>query len=530
MTQPARDEAWSPSGAEQAAPAGVITTRMWVTLVLVSLGAMMEALDSTVMAIGNPEIAVDLGTRLTQLQWVSNGYMFAVVVFLITAGKIGDRFGHRTTFLVGMVGFAAASVAAGLAGSIEVLIAARVVQGLFGAVLAPNSLAIIRNVVPFDRMKTAIGVWAGFGALAMAAGPFVGGLVVGQFGWRGIFFLNVPICVIVVIAGLLSIDRGREQRLAAPIDIPGVVVLSAALLALVWGIVRLPVEGLDLVTGLLFLAFVLLGALFLWRQQSSANAVLPLRLFHSTSLSAAVVVITMAAFVAFGSYFYFGLYLERVQGHSPLLAGVLLLPQTVLFGLGAAVGGKLAGDKGPRVPMMLGAVLVALGSVGITLLQADSSYLLLGPSLGLMGTGIGAIVPVAVGVILGHSPANLAGTASGMQQTGLMLGAVLGTAIIGTIISARVAGDLPGRLTAAGVPQDVASRAADQASVAAQGVLPQIDGAAPAVAAQIRTAVGQSFTGGLNTALIVGAALMVVAAVIASRVQAPPQESAASWG
>ncbi|MFG3442750.1 MFS transporter [Nonomuraea sp. NPDC047897] len=529
MTQPPRDETWSPSGAEQPAPAGAVSTRMWITLVLVSLGAMMEALDSTVMALGNPQIAVELGTQLTQLQWVSNGYMFAVVVFLITAGKIGDRFGHRNTFLVGMVGFVASSVVAGLAGSVEVLIAARVVQGLFGAVLAPNSLAIIRNLFPFDRMKTAIGVWAGFGALAMAAGPFVGGLVVDQFGWRGIFFLNVPIGAAVVIAGLLLIDKGREQRLAASIDIPGVILLSAALLALVWGIVRIPVDGLDLVTGLLFLAFALLGALFLWRQQASANAVLPLSLFRSTSLSAAVVVLTMAAFVAFGSYFYFGLYLEQVQGASPLLAGVLLLPQTVLFGLGAAVGGKLGNDRGPHVPMMLGAVLVALGSVGITLLQADSSYVLLGPSLGLMGVGIGAIVPVAVGVILGHSPANLAGTASGMQQTGLMLGAVLGTAILGTIISVRVAAELPGRLRVAGVPEDVVDRVADQASVAAQGFLPQVSGVAPEAGAQIRAAVGQSFTSGLNTAMIVGAVLMVVAAVIASRVKAPP-ESAASWG
>lgn len=530
MTQPPRDETWSPSDADDHAPAGTVSTRMWITLVLVSLGAMMEALDSTVMAIGNPMIAVELGTRLTQLQWVSNGYMFAVVVFLITAGKIGDRFGHRNTFLVGMVGFAASSVAAGLAGSVEVLIAARVAQGLFGAVLAPNSLAIIRNLFPYDRMKTAIGIWAGFGALAMAAGPFVGGLVVGQFGWRGIFFLNVPICVVVVIAGLLLIDKGRERRLVAPIDIPGVILLSGALLALVWGIVRIPVDGLDLFTGLLFVAFALFGGLFLWRQQTSANAVLPLRLFHSTSLSAAVVVIAMAAFVAFGSYFYFGLYLEQVQGHAPLTAGLLLLPQTVLFGVGAAVGGKLSSDRGPRVPMMLGAVLVALGSVGIALLQADSSYALLGPSLGLMGIGIGAIVPVAVGVILGHSPANLAGTASGMQQTALMLGAVLGTAIIGTVISLRVAADLPGRLTAAGVPQDAAGKALEQTSVAAQGVLPQVGGVTPEVGARIEMAVGQSFTSGLNTALIVGAVLMVVAAVVASRVRAPEQDPGGAWG
>jgi EmrB/QacA subfamily drug resistance transporter len=529
MTESPREETQRTSGEAPPAAAGAVSRRMWITLVLVSLGAMMEALDSTVMAIGNPKIAVELGTQLTQLQWVSNGYMFAVVVFLITAGKIGDRFGHRNIFFVGMIGFALSSAVAGMAGSIEILIAARVAQGLFGAVLAPNSLAIIRNLFPFDRMKTAIGVWAGFGALAMAAGPFIGGLVVGQFGWRGIFFLNIPICAIVVIAGVLLIDKGREERLAAPIDLPGVILLSAALLALVGGIIRIPADGYDLVTGLLFLGFVLLAALFVWRQRASANAVLPLRLFRSTSLSAAVVVLAMAAFVSFGSYFYFGLYLEQVQGATPLLAGVLLLPQTVLFGVGAAVGGKLGQDRGPHVPMMLGAVLVALGSVGITLLQADSSYALLGPSLGLMGIGIGAIVPVAVGAILGHSPANLAGTASGMQQTGLMLGAVLGTAIIGSIISVRVAADLPGRLQASGVPQDAIDKAIDQTAVAAQGVLPQVSGVVPEIGTQIRAAVGQSFTSGLNTAMIVGAVLMVVAAAIASRVKAPP-ESAASWG
>ncbi|OXM65894.1 MFS transporter [Amycolatopsis vastitatis] len=504
--------------------------RAWLTLVLVSLGAMMEALDTTVMTIGNPRIAVDLGTQLNQLQWVSNGYMFAVVVFLITAGKIGDRFGHRSTFLVGMVGFAASSVVAGTAGSVGVLIGARVVQGIFGAVLAPNSLAIIRNVFPFDKLKAAIGIWAGFGALAMAAGPFIGGLVVGLWDWRGIFFLNVPICLIVVIAGLVLMDKGREQRQPAPIDIPGVLLLSAALFAVVWAITRIPVSGFGLDAGLYFAAAVVLFALFLWRQRASENAVLPLRLFRSVSLSAAVVVVALGAFVAFGSYFYFGLYLEHVQDRSPLMTGVLLLPQTVLFGLGAAVGTKLGKQQGPHVPMMLGAFLVALGSVGIVMLRADSSYWLLGPALGLMGIGIGAIIPVAVEAILGHSPQNLAGVASGLQQTGLMLGAVLGTAILGSIIGVHVRDDLPGRLATAGVTQSAADAAVAQASVAAQGVLPHVGGISSEVDAQIKTAIDQSFTSGLNVAMIVGAAVMVIAAIIASRVKAPEFDPASSWG
>jgi DHA2 family methylenomycin A resistance protein-like MFS transporter len=247
-------------------------------------------------------------------------------------------------------------------------------------------------------------------------------------------------------------------------------------------------------------------------------------------LSAAVAVVSIGAFVAFGSYFYFGLYLEHVQGASPLLAGVLLLPQTVLFGLGAGVGGKLGKQHGPHVPMMLGALLVALGSLGITFLDADSSYALLGPSLGLMGVGIGAIIPVAIEAILGHSPKNLIGVASGMQQTGLMLGAVLGTAILGSIISVRVAADLPGKLAAVGVPQTAIDDAVAQSAVAAQGVLPHVSGISSTVDAQIKTAIDQSFTSGLNTAMMVGVGLMVVAAVIASRVKAPEFDPASSWG
>lgn len=511
---------------------GVVPRIAWLTLVLVSLGAMMESIDATVVAVANPVIATDLGTDLSQLQWVSNGYTLAIAVFLITAGKLGDRFGHKQTFLIGMAGFGVTSALAGMADSIEMLIIFRVLQGIFGAVLAPNSLAVIRNVFPPAQMKTAIGIWAAFGAMAMAAGPLVGGLVVDGLSWRWAFFINVPVAIVVIAVGWALIPRGRETRQLVPIDALGVVLLTTSLFALVWGVTEVPEYGwTDVYPLACFAAAIITGALFVLRQKASPErAVLPLGLFKSKPLSAATIVIACTAFAAFGGSFYFALYLQQVQGRSPLSAGLLLIPQTALFGLGAGVGGAMNKKLGPKLPMVAGALILAAGAIGISMLEATSTYNAFWPWLSLVGIGTGLIVPVAIEVIIGNAPREFAGVASGMQQTALMLGAVLGTAVLGSIISAHVSNELPGKLAAAGVPGDIASIVMAQSTVAAQGITPHLPGAPQDVAAHTATAVHEAFTSGMSTAMIVAAALMVIAAAAAFLVRAPEHaEGEQAW-
>src|SRR4051812_7918538 len=215
----------------------------WLTLFAVALGVMMVGLDGTVVAIANPAIATDLHADLSGLQWVTNGYLLALAVSLITAGKIADRFGRKKIFLVGIAGFAAASLGVGLSGSIGQVIFWRVVQGFAGAMLQPAGLAIIRNTFPLDKLNMAIGVWGGTSALAIAAGPIVGGLFVQHINWESVFYLNVPLGAVALLVGLWVIRESRDTSAAGSFDLPGVVLLSGSLFSLVWGLIKAQGHG-----------------------------------------------------------------------------------------------------------------------------------------------------------------------------------------------------------------------------------------------------------------------------------------------
>src|SRR5947209_4928378 len=215
----------------------------WLTLLAVALGVMMVGLDATVVAIANPAIARDLHADLTGLQWVTNGYLLAIAVSLITAGRLADRVGRKRIFLVGVAGFALASIAVGLSSTIGMVILFRVLQGLFGALLQPASLAIIRNTFPPARLNMAIGIWSGTSGLAIASGPIVAGLLVQHVSWQSVFYLNAPIAVLALVLGGWVIRESRDPEAPRSFDLPGVALLSGTLFALVWGLIKAQAYG-----------------------------------------------------------------------------------------------------------------------------------------------------------------------------------------------------------------------------------------------------------------------------------------------
>ena len=349
-----------------------------LTLLTVALGVMMVALDGTIVAVANPAIQADLHASLAGIQWVTNAYLLALAVSLITIGKLGDRFGHKKVFLTGVTGFALSSAAIGLsgtiAGSIGLVIGFRVLQGVFGAMLQPSALALLRATFPAEKLNGAIGVWGAVIGASTAAGPIVGGLLVQHISWESCFYVNIPVGIAALTMSLLVLRETPSSPAASSFDIPGIATLSGALFLLIWGLIKGSSYGWGSPRTLAFLVgAVVVGLLFVLREHRTRQPLLPLRLFRSASLSAGTGLVVLLMFALFGAMFFMTFYLENVHGLDPVAAGVRLLPMTGMLIVGAPLSGLAISRVGPRLPIVTGMVLAAVALFGLSLLTATSS-------------------------------------------------------------------------------------------------------------------------------------------------------------
>ncbi|HEU5160561.1 MAG TPA: MFS transporter [Streptosporangiaceae bacterium] len=492
----------------------------WLTLIAVALGVMMVGLDATVVSIANPAIARDLHADLAGLQWVTNGYLLALAVTLIPAGKIADRFGRRRVFFIGVVAFAVASVLVGLSGGIGLVIFWRVVQGFAGALLQPASLAIIRNAFPADKLNAAIGVWGATVGISIAGGPIVGGLLVENVNWESVFFLNGPLGVIALAVGLWVIRESRDEEAARSFDLSGVALLSGALFALVWGLIKAGLYGFDDPLPLWsFAAAVVLFAGFVIRESRAKDPLLPLGLFRSVSLSAATGLVMLGVFALFGTIFFITLYMQSVHGMSPVDAGVRMLPMTAIFIVASPMAGALTQRFGPRLPLILGMLFTAAAMFGLSRIDVDASYNSIWPWFVLVGLAFGLVVVAGTEAIVGNAPVHLAGVAGGLQQTAFQVGGVMGTTVLGTILASRVGDVLVDRLTGAGLPSAAAEQLSGSARFVGQGVAPVPPGASGQTAQAITTGSHLAFMDGFQTALAVASVVAVIAALVAFMVR-----------
>jgi EmrB/QacA subfamily drug resistance transporter len=499
-------------------------TRRWrgsppLTLLAVAVGVMMVALDGTIVAVANPAIQSHLHASLAGVQWISNAYLLALAVSLITIGKFGDRFGHKKVFLTGVIGFAASSAAIGLSGSIAssitLVIAFRALQGVFGAMLQPTALALLRNTFPPEKMNGAIGIWGAVIGASTAAGPIVGGLLVQHIGWEACFYVNLPVGAAALAMSLLVL-RETPASPASSFDIPGIAALSGVLFALIWGLIKGPDYGWGSARTLAFLgAAALLGLLFILREHSARQPLLPLKLFRSASLSAGVVLVILLMFALFGAMFFMTFYLENVHGLSPIAAGVHLLPMTAMLIIGSPLAGTLIGRAGPRLPIVAGMAMAAAAMFGLSRLGAAASPNATILWFVLLGLGLSPVMVGATEVIVGNAPVRLAGVASGLQSTAMQLGGTFGTAVLGAIMSARIDSLLPASWHAAHLPALTAAQYAQVKSAVSVGVAPVAPGT-PAQAAGLITQISHAtFTAGMHNAFLVGAAVALAGAGIA---------------
>ncbi|MFJ9208602.1 LrgA-associated membrane protein LrgB [Streptomyces sp. L-9-10] len=488
----------------------------WLTLFSVAIGIMMVALDGTIVAIANPAIQKDLGATFADVQWITNGYFLALAVALITAGKLGDRFGHRQTFLIGVIGFAASSGAIGLSDSISLVITFRVLQGLFGALLMPAALGLLRATFPAEKLNMAIGIWGMVIGASTAGGPILGGVLVEHVSWQSVFFINVPIGVIaLIIGGLILLDH-RAKNAPRSFDILGIVLLSGAMFCLVWAIIKAPVWGWgDGKTWLFMGAAILSFVLFAFWETKVKEPLVPLALFRSVPLSAGVVLMALMAIAFLGGLFFVTFYLQNVHGMSPVDSGLHILPLTGMMIVGSPLAGLLITKTGPRIPLAGGMALTAVAMFGMSTLEIGTSSFTMSIWFALLGLGLAPVMVGATEVIVGNAPMELSGVAGGIQQSAMQIGGSLGTAVLGAVMASKVSNDLPGNWAGAGLPP-LSPAQAEQAAEAVQvGVPPVAPGTPAAIAEKITGVAHDTFMSGMGLASLVAAGVAVVAVFVA---------------
>ncbi|GAB2928953.1 MFS transporter [Streptomyces heilongjiangensis] len=488
----------------------------WFTLLTVAVGVMMVALDGTIVAIANPAIADDLKASFAEVQWITNAYFLALAVTLITAGKLGDRFGHRQTFLIGVVGFAAASGAIGLSDSVAFVVTFRVFQGLFGALLMPAALGLLRATFPAEKLNMAIGIWGMVIGASTAGGPILGGFLVENVSWQSVFWINVPVGVLAVALGVGILLDHRAENAPRSFDIPGIALLSGAMFCLVWALIKAPEWGWGSGTTWTFVAASLvLFALFAFWETRVKEPLIPLGLFRSVPLSAGVVLMVLMAIAFMGGLFFVTFYLQNVHGMSPIDAGLHLLPLTGMMIVGSPLAGALITKAGPRIPLAGGMALTAIAMYGMSTLETDTGSAVMSLWFALLGLGLAPVMVGATEVIVGNAPLELSGVAGGLQQAAMQIGGSLGTAVLGAVMASKVDGDLPGNWADAGLPPLTGTQL-DQASEAVQvGVPPVAEGTPPEIAAKIATVAHDTFMSGMSLASLVAAGVAAVAVLVA---------------
>lgn len=413
-------------------------TGRWALLATV-LGTSLAFLDATVANLALPHIGAEFDASLAGLQWVVTGYTVSLAGLILLGGALGDRYGRRRIYLVGVVWFGLASLLCAVAPNIGALIAARILQGVGGALLTPGSLALIQASFHPDDRARAIGAWSGLSGVATAVGPFLGGWLIGGPGWRWIFLINVPLAAVVVAVTMRHLPESRDEAAVGRFDVTGAVLGASALAALTYaltvgGTAQGRVTGWATgVAGLvIFAAFLLLE----WRR---SHPMLPLSVFSSSQFSA-VNAVTFVVYAALGGVFFFAaLQLQVVVGYSALAAGAALLPITLLLLLLSSRAGALGQRIGPRWPMVGGTALATLGALLLARIDAESSYVVdVLPGATVFGLGLALLVAPLTATVLASVPTHQAGIASGVNNAVARTGQLL--AVAGLPLVAGLAG------------------------------------------------------------------------------------------
>ncbi len=413
-----------------------MTKNGW-TLVAVGLATFMTYLDNNIVNVAIPDIQQELGLSTAGIEWVVSGYILTFAGLLLAGGRLADAYGRRRLFLIGLAVFTGSSLLAGFAGGEAGLIAARALQGVGAALVTPTTLAIISATFTDPRQRNAaVGVWGGVGALALAVGPVLGGLLTQHVSWEWIFWINVPVGIVTMALGAWAITESREPE-ARRLDLGGLMLSTASLVALTWALIEghdrgwtsAGILGAFAVAAATALAFILV-------ERRVAQPMVDVSLFARREFSGGIVALMLWAFGLFGIYFFTSLYLQGVLGFSPTKAGAAFVPMAVLMAVSAIVSDRVAARFGAYRSTGFGMVVMGLAIGSVSLLGRDASFLSLMPSFALIGIGGGLTIPLTA-TVLGVMPVGQAGVASAVFNASREVAGLLGITVIGAVLTSR---------------------------------------------------------------------------------------------
>jgi EmrB/QacA subfamily drug resistance transporter len=414
--------------------------RRWWTLGALCFALFMIMLDNTVVNVALPAIRADLGISVSELEWTVAAYALTFASLLLTGGKLGDLLGRRLIFIIGLSVFTLSSLACGLSSSAPELISARAVQGIGAALMMPATLSIISATFHARERGMAIGIWAGVSAVALAIGPLLGGIITEHISWNWIFYVNVPIGVLAVIAALVVVPESRDTSHEQRLDVPGLLTSGIGLLALVYALIEghqygwtsARIVGLFVVAAVALTAFVLL-------ELHQRLPMLDLTLFRNGTFLGANIVAILVTLAMFGIFVFFPIYMQSFRGWSPIQAGAALLPWTLMVVIFAPIAGKLSDRIGSRWLMAGGMTVVAVCCLLLSTVTLHSTFWHMLPAFLLGGLGMSFVMTPMSAAAMGAAPVAKAGVASGVLNTFRQVGVALGIALTGAIVANRAA-------------------------------------------------------------------------------------------
>ncbi|GIG87723.1 MFS transporter [Plantactinospora endophytica] len=498
--------------------------REWLGLTVLALPTLLLSLDLSVLHLALPQLSADLGAGSIQQLWIIDIYGFMIAGFLITMGSLGDRIGRRKLLLVGAALFAVASVLAAFSTSPEMLIVTRALMGIAGATLMPSTLALISNMFHDPAQRgAAIGVWVSCFMGGMALGPLIGGIVLQFFWWGAVFLLAVPVMALLLVAGPVLLPEFRDATSASRLDPLSVALSLATILSTVYGIKELAKDGWQPFPVAAIVVGLLLGALFVFQQRRLAEPLIDLRLFGSRSFSGALVIALFGAAVGGGTILVVNLYLQMVEGLTPLRAGLLMLPSGIAMVAAAMIAPAIARTVRPAYVVAVGLLVAASGYLLLTQLDSTGGITLLIIGVILNSAGSGPQAALSTELVLRSAPPERAGSAASLSETAGELGMALGFAVMGSIATAVYSGAVSGTIPAAAGEE--ATRSAQESivgAVTAAGQIPDQVGAELLENARTAFASGLHVVAGVSAILLISLALIAIATLR----QAPPTGAA----
>lgn len=496
----------------------VRSTNKVLTMIVTCLGTFMIQLDSSIVTLALPRIQVDLQTSLAGLQWTVDAYTLTFAVLMLTGGTLGDRFGRKRLFIIGLILFTTGSALCGFASSLSWLLFGRAVQGVGAAALSTNSLSVLATAFPRSKERTqAIGLFTGLSGVAIALGPLVGGVLTQVGNWPTIFFVNLPVGLLALILAIPGLSESRNAS-ARQIDLPGQLLVIAGLTCLVIALIESPSQGWTSPLILsLFAGAVLFLAVFLVVETWVREPLIPLPLFGIRVFSAANIITLILSCGTIGPVFFLAQYFQEVQGFSVLDAGIRTLPLSVGIFLTAPLAGRIAGRIGVRVPIVVGGILCGGAMLLLLRLEPDTSYASFWWSLGIMGIGFGLVLTPLTAAILGATPPNRAGLGSSMFNTTRQVGTTLSIAVLGTFVVQQFASNIVSQLAQRGVAASVSAPIANKiAAAGAQASQSALSGRLPIPSEALHQALNQAFVDSLHGVFAISGTAVLVSALLAA--------------